>query len=348
MSYCRVTLSWDQMAGATSYYVWYDQITPISTTSLTYNFTGLTPGTLYTFHVRSVASDNGLGDISTIKVTTPTVSAPIFKSVSMCSSPQVIQVTPISDATSYIWTVTNPLSINGAQTATTTSNSVNVQATALTGTSTITVYAQTSCGINSLTATGTVKLGKPIISSNVPLAYWDGSTYNSVCNLQNYSTSMNIINADNVTWTRIAANPINTAWSQSGDNITFYFFNVGQTAVFNINASNTCGANNNQFGFKSISCGSGCSVTYSAYPNPASQSVKVTPNIPAPCNTTLQTAAINGTVSVYDNQGVTKKVLSYKSYEDLTIDVSSLKNGLYYINIYDGKTSSSIPLIVKH
>ena len=59
-------------------------------------------------------------------------------------------------------------------------------------------------------------------------------------------------------------------------------------------------------------------------------------------------AVINGTVSVYDNQGTKKKALSYKHYEDLTLDVSSLKDGLYYITIYDGITTSSIPLIVKH
>lgn len=352
ISYCRVTLSWDAMPGATSYYVWNDPNNIYSTTATTYSFPGLNTASSYNFNVRAVGAD-GPGDTSSKNFSTASVTAPIFtSSLTMCSNSQTIEISPVGDATSYDWTVTNPLTINGAYSATTTVNSADVYAAGLSGTSVITVTANTLCGVSSLTATGAVKIGKPVISSYIPLAYYNGSTYNNVCNLQNYSTSMNIQNADNVTWTRIAANPTSTSWYQSGDNVNMYFYNVNQTAVFEIDAANTCGYNSSQFGFKSITCGGGggggCNIVYIIYPNPASQSAKVTPNIPAPCDAPLQMAAINGKVSVLDNQGIEKKVLSYKRYKETTIDVSDLKDGLYYVNIFDGSTTTSVRLIVKH
>lgn len=349
-SYCRISISWDAMPGATSYLVWIDPNSVFTATTPTYTFTGLIVGTAYTFNVRAVGTE-GSSDITSQSFSTQVVSEPRFLGgLNICNGSQTIQVRAVSDAISYDWTVSSPLTINGAQSCTTTGNSVNVQTNGFQGNSEISVTANTSCGISSNTATGELRIGPPKIYSNNPLAFYDGSTYNNVCNLQNYSTSMNIQNADYVEWTRIAANPTSTSWYQSGANLNLYFFAVDQTAAFNVYASNTCGSLNNQFGFKSINCGGGggCLVTYSTYPNPASQSTKVTPNIPAPCDPILQTAVINGTVSVYDKQGIKKKSLTYKGYQDMNIDVSDLKDGLYYINIFDGTTTSSVRLIVKH
>lgn len=349
-SYCRLTLAWDAMPGATTYNIWIDLNSVFSTSATTYTFNNLSPGTAYAIKLKAMGID-GSGDITSKSFSTPAVSEPRFLgSLSICNGSQTIQVRLVSDAISYDWIVSSPLTINGAQSCTTTSNSVNVQTNGYQGNSEISVTANTSCGISSNTAIGVLRIGAPRIGSNYPLAFYDGSTYNDVCNLQNYSTSMNIQNADYVEWTRIAANPTSTSWYQSGDNLKLYFFAVNQTAAFNVYASNTCGSLNNQFGFKSINCGGGggCLVTYSAYPNPASQSTKVTPNIPAPCDPILQTAVINGTVSVYDKQGIKKKSLTYKGYQDMNIDVSDLKDGLYYINIFNGTTTSSVSLIVKH
>jgi hypothetical protein len=350
-SYCRLTLTWNIMPGATSYLIGFHSGTLNSATTNTYTFNNLVPGTSYSFDIRSVGPE-GYGDILTSSFLTPAVSEPGFLGgLSICSSSQTIQVTPVSDAISYEWTVSGLLTVNGAQSCTTSDNSVNIETNGGQGIYNISVKANTSCGISSNTAAGTLKVGIPIIGSSSPLAYYDGSTYNSVCNLQSYSTNMNILNAEYVEWTRIAANPTSTSWYQNGNNLVLYFFNVGQTAAFNVRAANGCGGVENQFGFKSISCGGGgggCNIVYSAYPNPASQSTKVTPNIPAPCNATLKAATVNGSISVYDTQGTKKKVLSFKRYKDMDIDVSDLKEGLYYININDGTTTSSVTLIVKH
>jgi hypothetical protein len=350
-SYCKIGLSWTSMPGATSYYIWADSITPVEVSTPSYTFTGLTPGRAYHFSVRAQGVA-GMGDITTKDFSTQSVTAPIFTStLATCTSDLSVQISPVNEATSYLWTVTSPLTINGSLTGTTSTNSVMVHSNATYGLPHISVYAVTSCGINSKTASDIIKIGKPVISSNFPLAFWDGATYNNACNLQNYTTNMNIINANYVEWTRIAANPTSTSWYQTGNNINFYFFAVNQTAVYNISAANVCGATSNQFGFKSIDCsggGGGCDVTYSIYPNPASESVKIVPNIPAPCGPTLQAASLNGTISVYTNQGTLKKSLLYKYYGETNIDVSGLDAGLYYIKISDGKSIQSLPLVVKH
>jgi hypothetical protein len=351
-SYCRLTLTWDLIPGASSYLIGYHGGTLNSVTTNSYTFNSLNPATQYSFDIRSVGSE-GNGDILTQTFSTPAVLEPkLLGNLAICSSSGDVQVRAIGDATSYEWTVQSPLTVNGAQSCITNGNTVTVQTNGYMSSATITVKANTSCAISSLTASGILRIGMPIIGSNMPLQYWDGySSYNNICNLQYYTTSMNIINADYVEWTRIAANPTSTSWSQSGNDLTLYFFNVGQNAVFNLLAANACGGVNNQFAFKSITCGGGgggCNVVYNLYPNPASGSTKIKPNIPAPCGPVLQSLTVNGKVSVFNKQGILKKSLNYKYYQDLDIDISDLENGLYYVNIYDGTTMNSLALVVKH
>lgn len=195
-------------------------------------------------------------------------------------------------------------------------------------------------------------IGKPSISSQIPLAYFDGSSYNNVCNLQTASTNMIVNGTPSVNWSQLASNPSNTSWYQSGNNINFYFYNVGQTASFRINASNSCGLTSYDFGFKSIDCsggGGGCNLIYALSPNPAAQTLTITPSIPAPCGvTTLQTESVNGFISVIDNQGIIKKHINYKHIAKTEIDVSDLKNGTYYLEIYDGNSTERRTVIVQH
>lgn len=197
-------------------------------------------------------------------------------------------------------------------------------------------------------------IGKPVVTSQIPLSYFSGSNYNNVCNQQSYTTSILVDGASSVTWSRIAATPSNTSWSQSGNNINFYFYNVNQTSVFKINASNSCGNTSYDFGFKSIDCsgggGGGCNLVYTVSPNPVGQTLTITPSIPAPCIVTpsLQTENINGTISVFDNQGILKKRVNYKHISKTDINVSDLKNGTYHIEIYDGQATDKQTVIVQH
>jgi hypothetical protein len=182
--------------------------------------------------------------------------------------------------------------------------------------------------------------GKPTISAAKPLLYYSPGVYNQVCNLQTFTTDMNVYGGSSVVWIRTSANPSNIPWSQNGNNISSYFYSVGQTEVFRISGSNACGTTSYSFGFKSIDCsggGGGCEVEYTVSPNPASDEIVIVPNIPAPCDPIMQSAEFSGTVTLYDNQGVTKKKVNYEHYEQITLNTSDLKNGIHYLDIYDGK-----------
>lgn len=350
ISYCAITLTWDAMPGATSYLIWYDQSPHVTTTITTASFTGLNPNTSYNFKVRSVNND-GLGDISSINISTLAVSAPIFSStLNICSESQTIQVSPIVDATSYTWTVQYPLTVNGGQSTTTSGNSVVVNTNGKLGASSISVYANTSCGITSNPSTGQLFIGVPEVVSNYPLAYFDGSTYNDVCNLQQITTNMTINGASSVYWSKTTSSPSNISWWQPGNNVSFYFYNIGQTAVFNIYASNNCGVKSYDFGFRSIDCGGGggCDIEYTLSPNPASNKVKIVPNIPPPCDEILAVSNIEGFVSIYDQSGTLKKKVKNNQNSEVEVDISALKNGIYIIEINNNNKSIKKTLIVKH
>jgi len=338
------------MPGATSYLIWYDQSPHVTTTITTASFTGLNPNTSYNFKVRSVNND-GLGDISSINISTLAVSAPIFSStLNICGESQTIQVSPIVDATSYTWTVQYPLTVNGGQSTTTSGNSVVVNTNGKLGASSISVYANTLCGITSNPSTGQLFIGVPEVVSNYPLAYFDGSTYNDVCNLQQITTNMTINGASSVYWSKTTSSPSNISWWQPGNNVSFYFYNIGQTAVFNIYASNNCGVKSYDFGFRSIDCGGGggCDIEYTLSPNPASNKVKIVPNIPPPCDEILAVSNIEGFVSIYDQSGTLKKKVKNNQNSEVEVDISALKNGIYIIEINNNNKSIKKTLIVKH
>jgi hypothetical protein len=212
----------------------------------------------------------------------------------------------------------------------------------------IQVRITTDCG-GDISLRKVINIGRPVITSQVPLVYFDGYSYNNVCNSQNYSTSMNIQNKDNVSWTRIAANPGNTSWYQSGDNINLYFYNIGQTAVFRVDAWNSCGHSTADFGFKSIYCGgSGCNAVYTVSPNPSNDKIIITPEIPAPCLVETTSSNISGFIAVYDQQGTLKKKIKYGYNSESEIDVSDLENGIYILQIYDGNSTDKKTIIVRH
>jgi hypothetical protein len=211
-----------------------------------------------------------------------------------------------------------------------------------------------------------VYAGKPLTSgiytsdgNQQALKLWLGNPatdYNNACNLQTTGTNMQISGATAATWTRTAANPTNTNWSQSGNNVNFYFWAVGQTAVFRLQASNVCGSVVNSYGFKSISCGGGggggCGSRYRVSPNPSNGYAAVTViNIPPPCDVKTITQAEQDaltikTIRVYDNKGVTKKTVKVNAAKKYELLLSDFKNGVYYIEISDGVYIEKQQLII--
>jgi hypothetical protein len=192
-------------------------------------------------------------------------------------------------------------------------------------------------------------IGKPQITSQTPLAYYSSGVYNSVCNSQTYITNMTISGASNASWSRIAANPSNTSWYQTGNNVSFYFWAINQTAVFRISSSNTCGTTSYDFGFKSITCGTNpCDPVYTIAPNPAIDQSTIIINIPAPCDQLMkQSSSFNGYIAVYDNHGTLKKKTNYKNYGNVELDLTDLNNGPHFIEIYDGKSIQKKTILIQ-
>lgn len=216
------------------------------------------------------------------------------------------------------------------------------------GNSWVSVRLVTACGSVTLPQKN-VWAGKPEIYSQTPLAFYPNGGYNNVCNFQNFTTNMVVNGATNVTWERIAANPGNTSWSQSGNNISFYFWAVNQTAVYRISASNVCGTTSYDFGFKSINCSTDpCATDYLVSPNPTSSGlITIVPNIPPPCDTYLSEPSIQE-ISIYDNNGTLKRTEKYgKKTGSAEINTSDLLSGVYVVVIDDGKNKVRKTIIVK-
>lgn len=353
-SYCRVTLNWDAMAGATSYSVWYDSNSPVTTTATTYSFTGLTVATSYTFNVKSLGPD-GAGGISTKTFSTQAVSTPVFSSgLTMCSNNQTIQVNPIADATSYDWTVTNPLTINGTHSATTTGNSVGVHAAVLTGTSTITVKANTLCGISSNIATGTVEVGKPVTPGTLGFRRAGGTCYyqafiSSVPGADSYDWSK-----DNVNW--------DLDWGTS-----YGLFDPNSTVTVYVRAKNGCGVSptksktqtmgntppnctmkpvqNSTDSTQSVSV---ISDNISIYPNPAESEVTVCVSGVSSTSSTSDEDVFINSVAIIDSYGNTRKIKQYGTgLKSVTINIADLPNGFYYIRVNNNSNGKSYKFIIQ-
>lgn len=93
-------------------------------------------------------------------------------------------------------------------------------------------------------------------STNSQLKYFLGgpADYNDICNLGQTTTLLELPNSSTLNWTLVTASQTPVNWYQTGNNITFYLWSIGQTAVFRANGSNSCGSTTRDFGFRSIYC----------------------------------------------------------------------------------------------
>ncbi len=288
----------------------------------------------------------------------------INESNPLCTS-GTYSITGLPSGANVTWTVSNT---SVMQLSCTTCNPVTVTRLA-DGDVTLTAQITNACGGN-YTVTKQIHVGKPTLfeanytysGSTNPMQFYDGTTLslNPVCNLQNADVHTQFTGATNgITWSKITSTPTNVPWSPLyTDGIRFYFWNVGQTAVFNVQASNTCGNASYNFGFKSINCstgggGGGCA-RYSVSPNPASTTLKVgQPNVPAPCRTAFNKGRFIhvsdptiATVSVYDVFGVLKIIQKFNNVKTASLNIGRLPVGTYYVDISDGKTTERQQVLV--
>lgn len=174
--------------------------------------------------------------------------------------------------------------------------------------------------------------------------------YNDVCNLENVSTNMQVTGATSVTWSKTTSNPTNVSWYQSGNNLNFYLWSLGQTALFKLLASNSCGTTSYDFGFRSIDCtggGGGCEL-YSVSPNPASGSINVSVvMIPPPCDFAMASSELTiSEVNIYDQAGNIKKTKKEMKSKKTTVNLDGLRTGIYVVEIIDGKYKERHQVIV--
>jgi hypothetical protein len=357
-TYINTTLSWTASAGATGYDVYIANgaintklnTLPITTNSILIN--NLTTNTAYSYNVIALSNDGSSDRSSNAPITT--LSIPIITGgPAICTGGTNVSLSSLVTGYTTLWTKSSYLT-----TLSTTATSAVFSANISTVKGWIVAKISAPTGQSFMLDTLKVWLGKPYINPVNPLAYYGGGVYNSVCNAQTFETNMILLGAPSLAWTRIAANPGNLSWYQTGNNINFYFYTVGQTAAYNVSACNSCGCTSYDFGFKSIDCtggGGGCNVVYTLTPNPASTSLTIVPNIPAPCSgtTTLSKSATaslsqSGFIAVFDQQGTLKKKIDYIPNTQMEINVSALKNGIYLIQIYDGITTDEKTIIVNH
>ena len=205
----------------------------------------------------------------------------------------------------------------------------------------------------SLVRTKTVYSGPPTISASynyngnvVPMQIYSGSSsFNPVCNLQQTNTAMQISGASSVYWSKLTSNPTSVSWTQNGNDLSFYLWSLGQTAVFRIEATNICGTASYDFGFQSVNCGSGgggCA-KYAVTNGDKSTLRVVVPNIPAPCRLasmnkdSSRKEEIIEWVKIYDMSGRLRIHQKFADTKSATVNTFSLLPGVYIIEISDGK-----------
>ncbi|RYG15215.1 MAG: T9SS type A sorting domain-containing protein [Chitinophagaceae bacterium] len=318
----------------------------------------LTNGIGGTISIRptNIACGAGLlaGQVVNIPITRPAPSLNITGDPSICSGFKTYVLNGVPTGATVNWALSN--SVHASIPIPSNNNSVNVTRITSTNISVILSATVTDCITTYPAVSKTIILGRPTISAgSVPYKYWNGNPttdYNNICNSQNTYTNMPVTGATSVLWTRTAASPTNTSWSQVGNNLNFYFWAVGQTAVFNVNASNACGSTSQNFGFKSISCGGGGGCDqYRVSPNPAKGFVEITLlKIPPPCERSSRAEISERTISeirIYDNSGKLKLVRKEKGAKQSKVNLVDLIPGLYTLEIKGGDYSEKHQLIIQ-
>lgn len=184
--------------------------------------------------------------------------------------------------------------------------------------------------------------------SQNPLQYYSGpSSYNPLCTSQNTDVNATFTGANTVTWSKVSSSAT-VAWYQNGNDLNFYLWAAGQTAVFNVQASNGCGNVNYSFGFQDVNCGGGgggC-MKYIVTKIGNSSLRVVKPDIPPGCRV-IQTPKDKedyeketiSQIRIYDISGKLRQENSFGSVKEALVNTNGLISGVYLIEISDGKTS---------
>ncbi|MBS1737767.1 MAG: T9SS type A sorting domain-containing protein [Bacteroidetes bacterium] len=180
-------------------------------------------------------------------------------------------------------------------------------------------------------ATGTYISPTNLKEPMIPFYRFDLDTYNAACIA--FETKISAPGSTSVTWNGPSDPDI--YWLQSGDNIFCSFSAVGQTAVFTVASSNSCGTTYTNYRFKcttTTSCGITPLIVIIA-PNPA----KSTMNVSLVHNNISRVQQSFQKIKIIDKMGNIKQNNQYPAgTKSTSVNISLLAPDIYTIQIFDG------------
>ena len=331
--YCNINLSWTASPGATSYELYNATNSPASlilaTDATSHTVPGLQAGTQYKFNVKAVSGSGLKSDLSnTLSVSTLSVPTPAFNisQPDMCTSDKVIQINEIPYASSYIWTVSGPLSINGSSSYETAGNSVTVHSNSASGTGNISVVANLSCSFQSNSAIQYIVIGTPAPSITAKKISASGEP-------TEYQFTATLLS--NATYNWYVNNVLKESYLYPNNQFEWYFpANVSRTIKCNI--TNTCGTS--AFSNSITKTGDPArNFNFSVYPNPANLELTISQNnemiLTKEIKTIKSIMIIDGFGTIYTTQKFGNETINAR------VDISNLKNGTYFLIINEGQES---------
>lgn len=214
----------------------------------------------------------------------------------------------------------------------------------------------TYCGLTSPPVNRTLQLGVPSVyngyytSNGVqyglvesPDLTWD----NQVCYTTTPTTVsavLDIRGATSINWQKSYSSPSTLSWGPTGNGFNATFKGTGQQARFLLTATNSCGTLQKSYGFESVLC-SNLTAAQNTRSNSAvtlsEENIHITPN-PANHTVTISFAGMkenvmaNNNVSevrIFDVMGRLQKYLRFSHSATMTIDVSQLRTGIYFVEV---------------
>jgi len=241
-----------------------------------------------------------------------------------------------------------------------TPNTPNSPQTTLTrnGDGTVTLTGTvTICG-NPVTIAKQINVGAPTIASGItdlnanllgPVDYdLIQQEENIICLGEVYPTTvianMDVRGASSAAWTKVRDLSGRVIGSPSGDyNLSVTFRLANESALFKLDATNTCGTTTRQYVFTSVNCGQ----RYSVFPNPASSTATITAKESTADKSNASEDVAITEINIYDQVGNMKKHQTYGKAKKATLNVSGLKSGLYFIEVINGKYKERKQLIIQ-